>query len=349
MSATETASTVVVTADEERSVVISALVRHGATPEDAARQADMLVEADLRGHSSHGLRRLRVLVGRLAAGLAVSGVEPEWTWRTEAVLEVDGRRGLGPVVLHGAIDRLLERAAVTGVAVATVRNAGHAGMLAPYVERIAAAGCAGIALTVSEALVHPWNGAIAMVGTNPIGIGIPTAAEPLVLDMSTAAVSAGRILDHAARGEPIPLGWAVDERGRPTTDAAAAARGAIAPFGGAKGYALGLAFEAIVGVLAGTAFGGDVHGTLDVEHPPTKGDLIIVFSLDALGARDRLAGLTAYLEEVRASGHDDAAVAIPGDRTRAVRAARLAEGIPLDPALWAEAKSLAFGEDGHTA
>lgn len=334
-------STTLVRADEERSVIETALIRHGATEPDAAVQADMLVEADLRGHPSHGIRRLRVLVGRLDAGLAVSGVDPDYRWRTEAALEVDGRRNFGPVVLHGAVDRLLERAATTGIAMASVRNTGHAGMLAPYVERIAAAGSAGIALTVSEALVHPWNGTTAMVGTNPIGVGIPTAAEPFILDMSTAEVSVGRVLDHAARGEPIPPGWALDEHGEPTTDAAAAARGALSPFGGAKGYALGLAVEALVGVLAGSAFGREVFGTLDVEHPPTKGDLLVVFSLDALGARDRLAGLGAYFDELRGSARAGSDVAVPGDRARAARAARLRDGIPLDAELWAEAQGFA--------
>lgn len=339
------AGTVLVSRDDEHALIRDVLARHGATPEDAATQADMLVEGDLRGHASHGIRRLPVLAGRLAAGLAVSAVEPEFEWRGDAALAVDGRRGLGPVVIHRALGMLLERAATTGVAVASIRNAGHAGMLAPYLERAAAAGAASIGFTVSEALVHPWGGATAMVGTNPIGIGVPTLGEPLILDMSTSQVSAGRILDHAARDEPIPLGWAVDADGNPTTDAVAAAGGALAPFGGAKGYALGLAIEALVGVLAGTAFGRDVRGTLDVEHPPTKGDVFVVFAPGTLGAPEggagaALAGLTAYLDAVRDSGD---AVAVPGDRARAERAARLADGIPLDAALWDRVTDLRNG------
>lgn len=331
-----------VSPDEERSVIVDALVRHGATPGDARCQADMLVEADLRGHSSHGLRRLAVLAGRLAAGLAASGLDPEFDWRTESALVVDGRRGLGPVVAHRTLDLLLDRVATTGVAIASIRNSGHVGMLAPYLERITAAGCAGLALTVSEALVHPWGGATAMVGTNPIGIGIPTLGEPFVLDMSTAQVSMGRILDHAARGEAIPAGWAIDADGRPTTDPLAAASGAISPYGGPKGYGLGLAVEALVGVLAGSAFGRDVHGTLDVEHPPSKGDLFVVFSLDALGSTGALAPLTAYLDAVRDSG-GSTPVAVPGDRARSERAARAAGGIPIDAAVWDRALALRDG------
>jgi L-2-hydroxycarboxylate dehydrogenase (NAD+) len=340
---TDPVSTVVVSPGEEIAVIADALVRHGATPADARVQAETLVEGDLRGHASHGIRRLPVLVGRLRAGLAVSGVEPEFSWRTDAALAVDGRRALGPVAAHRALDLILDRAATTGVAIASIRNSGHVGMLAPYLERIVATGNAGIALTTSEALVHPWGGATAMVGTNPIGIGIPTLDEPFILDMSTSQVSVGKLLDYAARGEAIPPGWAVDEAGRPTTDAAAGARGALSPFGGAKGYALGLAVEALVGVLAGSAYGRDVHGTLDVEHPPSKGDVFVVFALDALGASASLGGLTSYFDAVRASG-SDSPVSIPGDRARRERATRMTEGIPLDAALWDRALALRNGD-----
>jgi len=338
------ADVVRVSAAEEHAVIARALERAGATPGDADLQAAVLVEGDLRGHGSHGIRRLPVLVGRLRAGLVVSGVEPELAWRTDSALAVDGRRVLGPVAADRALTALLDRVGSTGIAVASIREAGHLGMLAPYLERIVAVGCAGIALTVSEALVHPWGGATAMVGTNPIGIGVPTLGEPLVLDMSTSVVSIGRIHEYAARGEPIPEGWAIDAEGRPTTDAAAATQGAVAPFGGAKGYALGLALEALVGVLAGSAFGRDVHGTLDVERPATKGDLFVVLSLDALQATGSLVGLTTYLDAVRGSG-GATPVAIPGDRARAERAARSTAGIPLDAAVWDRALDLSNGAE----
>lgn len=315
-------------------LVVRVLRGRGATADDSRMQADMLVEGDLRGQHSHGIRRLPVLAARLTNGVATSGVDPELVWTGDARLHVDGRRGLGPAVAHRALDALIPAAHEHGVAVASVANAGHIGMLAPYVERLVAEGCIGIVLTVSEALVAPFGGSRALVGTNPIGIGVPASPEPLVLDMSTAAVSAGKIRDYAARGWPIPAGWAVDARGEPTTDAAAAVRGAISAFGGAKGYALGLAFEALVGVLAGSAFGRDVHGTLDTELPPTKGDVFIAIPAPAQPA------LTAYLDLLRGEGADGARVLVPGDRARALRAQRLREGIPLDAALWQEVQAL---------
>lgn len=324
-------------------VCARALCAHGATREDALIQARHLVEGELLGHPSHGILRLPTLVGRLDAGLIVSGREPALEWTAPGALRADGHYGFGPVVADRVLAALLARAPEAGVAVAAVRRSHHLGVLSPYAERVTREGAAGIILTTSEALVHPWGGHGTLVGTNPIAIGVPARDGAVTLDMSTGVVSAGRILDHAARGRAIPEGWAVDAGGHPTTDPRAAAAGAISPFGGAKGYALGLAFESLVGLLTGTAFGRDVAGTLDMQHPVTKGDLMIVISAGALGADSRSGALAAYLDEVRASGVDGGQVWVPGDRARRNRERALCEGIDLDPLLWETALSLAGG------
>ena len=177
-------------------------------------------------------------------------------WTARSFLSVDGNRGLGPVVAMAALETDHARApAKTARAIAAIRNANHLGALAYYAEHVASLGLTCIALTISEALVHPWGGRKALVGTNPIAIGVPADPTPLVMDMATGLVSMGKIHDHANRHEPIPPNWALDENGDPTTDAVAAKKGAIAPFGGAKGYALGLAFEVLVASLASSAIG----------------------------------------------------------------------------------------------
>src|SRR6185312_10108367 len=130
-------------------------------------------------------------------------------------------------------------------------------------------------------------------------IGVPATPDPLVLDMATGLVAMGKIYDYANRGEPIPPGWALDEDGNPTTDAAAAKEGAIAPFGGAKGYALGLTLEVLVTALSGAAIGTDVKGTLDSDMVCNKGDLFIAI---APRKNERVAALvSAYLDEIRSS------------------------------------------------
>lgn len=316
-------------------VVTEILTNLGATDADAGAQAQLLLEGDLHGHSSHGVRRLPVLAGRLRAGLITTGLGVGVTWVTETFASIDGRSGFGAVVAGEAVRLVTERARTTGIAIAAIRHANHVGMLAPYIERIATGGQVAFALTTSEALVHPWGGARAMVGTNPIGIAVPSAAEPLILDMSTASVSMGKILDHAEKGREIPLGWALDADGAATTDAARATEGAISPFGGPKGYALGVALEALVAALTGTALGTAKTGTLDTTMPATKGDVFAAVDIDRLGLAGTLVPLAEYFDELRRGGIDPAhPVSVPGDRSRRLRAELLQNGIPLRPQMW---------------
>ena len=174
-----------------------------------------------------------------------------------------------------ATEQLCVRSQATGIAIAAIRNANIRRDLAPYVEHVASASRIGIALTTSEALVHPWAGRLAMVGTNPLAIAVPADPEPLVLDMATGAVSMGRVLDHRHRNVPLEEGWAVDQSGEPTIDPDEVA--AISPFGGPKGYALGVALEVVVAALTSTALGNNVTGTLDTTTVCNKGDLLIWF------------------------------------------------------------------------
>lgn len=336
--------TVVVPVGDVLGVILDVLRAYGAPEADALVQARNLVEGNLRDQHSHGIQRLPVLVGRIRNGVLTPDARPHHEWKTDAVLKVDGNQGFGPVAAFSAVEKILERATTTGVATASISNANHLGMLAPYVEKMAGEGMVGIALTTSEALVHPWGGAAAMVGTNPVAIAVPTGpgSEPVLLDMSTGSVSMGKILSYAQRGEPIPLGWAVDAAGKPTTDATAAARtGAISPFGGAKGYALGITIETVVAALTGTALGRDVSGTLDETSRCNKGDLLICLSPQALGLSHLLPAIGDYLDQVRASpAPGGEPVTVPGDRARACRQDRLMNGIPLDDGVWSTALSI---------
>lgn len=328
------------------------LAANGAPPEHAAAQTRLLIEADLRGRPSHGLQRLPTLVERIRRGLLQPAARPELTWRTPAFLSVDGHHGFGSVAAHAAIGALDEAARATGVAVAGIANASHIGMLAPYLEDICSRGRLGVALTTSEALVHPTGGRTALVGTNPIGIGVPAAPEPFVLDMSTAAISAGEIIARAHRDVQLPPGRAVDETGTPTTDPHRALRGAISPFGGAKGYGLALGLELLVALLSRTELGDRVLGTLDARHPATKGDVLLVIDPQAAGLPDPATYVAGYLEQLRtaptAPGADR--VLIPGDRMREERERRSRDGIDYPARLWRELSALegaAAARDGE--
>ena len=325
---------------QAREVGLAALLAAGVPASPAEVQLDQWLEAELRGQPSHGLLRLPRIVERIHAGLADPSATGAPTW-TDNLLSVDGQRGLGPVIAHRALDLILRRAAESGVAVAAISNSNHLGMLAPYVEAGARRGMMTIALSTSEALVHPWGGRTAMVGSNPIAVGVPADPRPFVFDMATSAVSAGKILDYAHRGQPLEDGWAIDAAGRPTTDAAAATAGAIAPFGGAKGYGLGLAIELLVGGLASHSYGRDVHGTLDSTEVCNKGDLLIAIrTSDPERAR---AGASDYLEALRKSPPAPGVEVIdtPGDRAGRRRAQHLEHGLEVPDPVWDRLVNLA--------
>jgi L-2-hydroxycarboxylate dehydrogenase (NAD+) len=324
-----------------RSVAEEVLNRAGVPTAHATLQIDLLLEAELRGRPSHGLLRLPRIVERIHNRVTDPHTTGEHIWRSPAYLAVDGKMGLGPVIACAALDEVCDRAHETGVAIAAIHNNNHLGMMAWYAERIAARGLTVIALSTSEALVHPWGGRRAMLGTNPIAIGVPASPRPFVIDMATSLVSMGQIHDHAHRNIPIPAHWALDANGEATTDAAAARDGAVAPFGEAKGYALGLAFEVLVASLTASALGREVRGTLDSTHPCNKGDVFIVIDTASSGAMAGAIG--AYLDEIRndSPAHGFRNVAIPGDRSLAVREQRLKDGMPVAEEVWTRLLHLA--------
>lgn len=317
--------------DQARTLAVDVLVGAGVPLRHAEQQADVLLDAEARQVPSHGLLRLPRLVRRIAGGVADPRACGSHEWLGPSYLAVDGGQGLGPPVALHALEAIGTAVDEHGVAVVAVTDSNHLGMLGYYARTMARRGLACVAMTTSEALVHPWGGSRAMIGTNPLAIAVPAEPHPLVLDMATSVISMGRVHDHARRGVPLEPGWALDAAGRPTTNAADAIHGSLAPFGGAKGYALGIALGAIVSFVTGSVPDVDVHGTLDDDHPCGKGDLFIVLK----GAQRPI---TDFLDQVRATPptDPDRPVSVPGDGGERRAAAAAEEGIKIDDGLWAE-------------
>jgi len=330
--------------DEEMRLITFVLRSIGVPAPDAEVQAVQLVEADRRGYGSHGIQRLPLLVRRIEKGLVSPIARPSLDWRSDSVLAVDGNLGLGPVVAMRALEHAASRVKETGAAVVAISNTNHLGMLAPYVEWITDRALVGVALTTSEALVHAWGGRRAIVGTNPVAIGVPARPHALVIDLATGVVSMGRILRHRELGIALEPGWAVDAAGQPTLDPAAALGGAISPFGGAKGFALGLALEVLVAALTRSALGRDVVGTLDAEAVCNKGDLFLCIDPDVMaGSDEALDRISRYLEQVREEPPQEGfeRVRLPGERAFQAREESAYSGVELPASVWNIALDLA--------
>ena len=311
---------------------LKALKNAGIPQHNAELQMSLLMNGELSNLPSHGILRLPRVIERIHNGVTNPTTKGVIDWFSDAMARVDGQQGLGPVVAMHALNEAMDKAKQSGVSAVAIKNCDHLGMLAFYAQHAAENGMIALCLTISEALVHPWGGRKAMLGTNPIAIGVPSDPQPFVLDLATSLVSMGKIHDYANRNEDIPKDWALDAEGNPTTDPHKAKLGAIAPFGGAKGYALGLGFEVLVTAIANSAIGTDVVGTLDNDKKCNKGDVFIVMSPDNQG----LQSVHAYLDALRHSPAMDKniPVRIPGERAFVTREQNRKDGLSIPDTVW---------------
>src|ERR1700686_715478 len=336
-------TSIVVSSEDERALIVHVLRKLGANQKESSIQADVLTEADLRGHHSHGLQRLPVLVARIQKRLIRVDVSPDYIWTADSVLSVDGKDGLGPFVAESALELAKTALEQRGIVAVAIRNSSHIGMIGYYCEKRAREGLICLAMTESEALVHPHGGTKALVGTNPIAIAVPSRPAPFVFDMATSTSAIGKIYASKHRGETTPLGWAIDAAGNPTTEADEALKGSLTPAAGAKGYGLGISIGILAGLLPGGEIGRLVLGTLDTEFRCTKEDFFLLLNPGAFAGGPTLASrIASYFEDLRHSPPQKGweSVIVPGDRARALREERERSGIPLPKEVWLAAERL---------
>jgi LDH2 family malate/lactate/ureidoglycolate dehydrogenase len=330
-----------------RSLIEDSLHAAGLPRKDASVCARLMGEADLTGADAHGVFRLPQYVRRLKAGgfnkrptITVSRSAP-------ATALVDGDNAMGHLVMSRAAETAIAIARETGVSWVGVRRSNHAGPAGLYAEMPAAAGMIGIYAAVANANhMAVWGGAEALLGTNPLAIGVPSGAGPMVLDMATTVVSYGTVKNYALQGKPMEEGWMVNTAtGEDIIDAKRAAEGLLKPIGGYKGSGLALMLGLVAGPLNRAAFGRDVVDfNADDASETNTGHFIL--ALDVA----RFLPLAAYTAEVdrhigelkqskRLPGVDE--IRMPGERRRACREDRLRDGVPLAPPLVAQLDALA--------
>ena len=317
-----------------------ALAAAGANAAMAASTARALVAADAQGLASHGVSRVQQYAGLLkngrADGEAVAAVA---RGKGGAVL-VDSGNGLAFPACDLAIAEAITRAREFGVAIAGVTNSHHFGVAAYHLEAVANSGCAGIAMGNSPSAMPMAGGKRALFGTNPIAAVFPRKSEaPISIDLSLSEVARGKIMVAAQKGEAIPLGWALDKHGQPTTDAKAALEGMMVPAGGTKGAMLALMVELLVVALTGAQFGFEADSFfVAAGNRPKLGQAFIVIDPDALAGND------AYYERIEtliAAMLADDGVRIPGYRRAALADKASAEGATIPDALLAQLQNLA--------
>jgi LDH2 family malate/lactate/ureidoglycolate dehydrogenase len=320
---------------EARALSERAMRGIGYEPEEARILADHAIDAALCGYEYSGLPKLLNVADhpRFQAPRSPMRVIRE----TSVSVLFDGGNQSGMLAMYHATRAVIERAARHGFALVGVNDIWMSGRSAYYVEMVARAGLIGIHTVAAHPMVAPPGGARAALGTNPIAFGFPAEGDPLVIDLGTSAFMGTDLQFRQRLGIPLPEGVAIDEHGRPTTDAAAARRGALLPFGGHKGYALALAMHAL-GVLC--------TGAADKER---TGYLLIAFKPDLfVPLDDYRRGLAAEIALIKATPRQDGVdeIRIPGERAYRERARRAREGLEIDRRIHEALITLAEGQRG---
>ena len=233
-----------------------ALVRHGAAPWIAAFVAHAVTKAESVGNKICGLYYVESYCQQLASGRVNGTVEPEVTRPRAATVVSDAKFGFAQPAFARALPLAIEAARETGVASLAVTHAHTCTSLGYFAEQIAQAGMIGIGFTNASPIVAPPGGKTRVIGTNPIAFAVPDGAGGVAMqfDQSTTTVALGKITMAKAAGEKIPLGWALDANGDPTTDPEAAIAGSLVSLGGYKGWGFGLMAEMLAaGMTSGLA------------------------------------------------------------------------------------------------
>jgi len=303
----------------------------GMSPADAAIEAEVLVWANLRGVDSHGVLR----VPQYLRSVEMGGMNPKARYRIEretpATLLVEGDHAFGPVVTVFTMKKAIEKARQVGVGWAVIRNTSHQGAMAYYSLMAAREGMAGIAIVTNPPNMAPTGAKAAGVHNAPLSIAVPANEHGTIcLDMATSVAARGKIDVAVDKGIPIPLGWALDRDGQPTTDPSAA--WVLLPAGGYKGYGMALMFECLAGMMVGNPLLVPTLLNLYKLRPGTQNSIVAAVNISAFTDLDEYKASADLLVKgikglPRMDGVEE--ILLPGEIEDRMYAQRARDGVPL--------------------
>jgi len=309
----------------------------GAPRDVTAAATDVLVDADLRGISSHGIAVLPYYLDKWQQGQIVPDAQLELVSETTTTAVFAGNRSIGHYTSRRAMDTAIEKARGAGLGSAVVRNSTHNGAISAYTIQAARAGLLGIVATACAPHVAPPGGRHGLHGTNPFSYALPRPnADPLVFDLSTGHSSA-KLKDKADAGGRLPEGTALDAQGNPTTDPADLKNGWILPVAGHVGYGLALLVDGLTAALADSPIGREIPLVHDTQGPYHGSFFCLAIDPEAFGGSEsfsaRMESLVNQIEEHPAQDPAEP-VRWPGQRGWASEQENRRLGIPFDSDRW---------------
>ncbi len=267
-------STIYVEPQKIINFVVDLFGKYAIDAEDATCVAENLIDADLRGVTTHGLTRIPLYLEKIKLGLCDPAAKPKVIRDLGATAVIDAGHGVGQVASSFAMKLAIEKAKKFGIGFTGVRNGCHYGTAGYYAMMAEREGMIGVSTTNSGVFVAPYGGVEKRLGTNPVAVAIPAKKHlPILLDMATSRVARGKLLVNMKKGEPVPEDWALDINGNLTTDAKKAFEGILLPLS-YKGYGMAVVIDMLAGVLMGSGFGHVVDTPND--HPFVGSNFIAI-------------------------------------------------------------------------
>ena len=329
--------------------VVAVMQKLDVTEENAKTVADNLVLANLRGVDSHGVARLSRYVDGIKTGYIIPKNEPVITKQTCSLANVDARNGLGQVAGKFGMELALQKAKKEGMAYVTVFNSNHFGIAGYYALMALKEDFIGISMTNSAPLVVPTYSKNAIFGTNPIAVAAPTNKNlPWVMDSATSVAPRGKVELYNRLGKPLPAGWATDETGRGTSDAARVLKnladqlgGGLLPLGGEseelaghKGYGLIVMVDILTSVISGSNFGPDVVSKKNGQaHFPRVGHMFMAIDPEYFVGKNEFKNrMDSYIDLLKNSEKAEGAerIWVHGEKEYEEQEYRSKKGLPLD-------------------
>ncbi len=292
------------------------MVAEGVDTGCAQTVADMLIDAELTGVSTHGVSRLSIYMQRVRAGVVSRKNEIAVVKESPSAVVIDAGNTFGAPAAKFAMETCIRKAKETGCCFATVKNSNHFGMTGYYTKMAAAQDMIGFACTNLTGKIAPFGSAEPFMGTNPISMTAPSHGRPFLLDMSPSVVALGKLILAQKRGKESPLGWALDADGKPTTDPAAGRKGSLIPIGGPKGSGIAMAVDVLSGVLTGAGYGPHLHDLYEFDAPQGIGHFMgaidVAHFIDVESFKSMMDTLTSEVKGLRkADGFSE--ILMPGE------------------------------------
>ena len=325
------------TKEEIKANTFSALTRIGLAEEYAELFSEYMTQVELYGVKSHGLRTLKAHLKKISDGGYNLTPGFDVKKETSAFAVVDGDNSIGMLCGIRCVDYAVERAKEAGVFTVFSYNNNTYGAAFYYALRAAQKGCICFTMSNSPAQMAPVGGCDKVLGTNPFAVAIPAKENhPIVVDMATSMVAKSKINEYAEKNVPIPEGWALDQDGKPTTDAKTALNGLMLPMAGFKGYGISMMIDVLAGVVSGASYLGNVGRFYSPDNKCMDvGFTFVVINPEVVYGQAFYDEMDLYIESIRNGKKSEGMqIALPGDDRVRNYKCNCENGIDIQDSVW---------------